>query len=156
MTKAEEKYSDIIHKTWPADPSIYRKHPKMPLQERAKIFAPFAALRGHSDRLREEAGRLLCSPRCELTEEESAALSEKLQQVKKGTEITVMYFESDSADDDTGYYVSLSGRVAELNTVSQTIRIDTGEIGEKGNIIQTIRFEDLFDVIRISASPSLH
>lgn len=58
MTTAEEKYKDIINKHWDSNPSFFIKHPRMPLEERAKIFAPFAALRGHSERLQEEADRL--------------------------------------------------------------------------------------------------
>ncbi|MCD7884067.1 MAG: hypothetical protein LUI87_10275 [Lachnospiraceae bacterium] len=145
-TEAEEKYRDIIHCSWPADPSVYRRHPKMSLQDRAKIFAPFAALRGHSDRLFEETGRLLRSARITLSEEESAILSDKLLQVRKGMNITVLYFEPDSSGDGTGYYISLSGTVSELDNLFHSIKISTGEMGEKGEIHQVIRFEDLADI----------
>lgn len=146
MTEAEEKYKDIIHRSWPADPSVYRRHPKMSLQDRAKIFAPFAALKGHSDRLFEETDRLLRSARITLSEEESAILSDKLLQVKKGMNITVLYFEPDASDEGTGYYISLSGTVSELDNLFHSIKISTGEMGEKGEIHQIIRFEDLADI----------
>ncbi|MCD7825919.1 MAG: YolD-like family protein [Clostridiaceae bacterium] len=146
MTEAEEKYKDIIHKTWPADPSIYRKHPKMPLQDRAKIFAPFAALRGHSDRLSEETGKLLRSNKVELSEEEAAVLSDKLLQVKKGMTITVHYFEPDSEGGSVGYDVSLTGTVAEIDAIFRFLKINTGETSEKGEIVKTVKFDDLLDV----------
>ncbi|MCD8326144.1 MAG: hypothetical protein LUC90_05525 [Lachnospiraceae bacterium] len=143
MTTAEEKYQDIIHRQWDNDPAFFRKHPRMPLQDRAKIFAPFAALRGHSDRLLQESDKLLRSQRTELSEEEAAVLSDQLLQVKKGMEITVVYFEADAADNDIGCYLSLTGRVIELDTVYRTLRIATGESNDRGEIIQTVRFDDL-------------
>ncbi len=146
MTEAEEKYKDIINRAWPADPNLFLEHPRMPLSERAKIFAPFAALRGHSDRLSEETGKLLKSERIELSEEEAEILSEKLLQVKKGMEVTVVYFEPDSPGGNTGYYVSLSGRVAVFDPIYRMIRIATGETGKKGEITKTVKFDDLIDI----------
>ncbi|MCC8102290.1 MAG: YolD-like family protein [Clostridiales bacterium] len=146
MTTSEEKYKDIINKSWPADPAIYRRHPKMPLTDRAKIFAPFAALRGHSDRLGEEAGKLLLTTRMERSEEEAEILSARLSQVKNGMEVTVVYFEPDSPDGENGYYVTLTGKVSEFDPTYQVIHIATGIQGEKGEIIREIPFNDLADV----------
>ncbi|MCD8130952.1 MAG: YolD-like family protein [Lachnospiraceae bacterium] len=146
LTEGEEKYSDIIRRTWPADPSIYRKHPKMPLQDRAKIFAPFAALRGHSDRLSEEAGKLLRCSRIELSGEEAAVLSDKLLQMKKGMEVTVVYFEPDSPGDSVGCYISLTGTVAEIDVTFRIIKINTGRTSDKGEIVKAVKFDDLLDV----------
>lgn len=47
------KYADILDKQRPQSEQSLRKHPRMPLQNRAKIFAPFAALRGYEDKLDE-------------------------------------------------------------------------------------------------------
>lgn len=49
------KYDDIIHLSRPES-----AHPKMRRQDRAKLFAPFAALSGHEEavRAREQAHRL--------------------------------------------------------------------------------------------------
>lgn len=46
-----EKYGDILHRARP-EPS--RKHPRMALGNRAKIFSPFAALRGFDEELSQE------------------------------------------------------------------------------------------------------
>ncbi|MCD8111112.1 MAG: hypothetical protein LUE14_13685 [Clostridiales bacterium] len=146
MTEAEEKYKDIINRTWPADPDIFLEHPRMPLSERAKIFAPFAALRGHSDRLSKETGKLLKSEKIELSEEEAEILSGKMLQVKKGMEVTVVYFEPDSPGGSTGYYVSLAGKVAVFDPIYRMIRIAAGEIGEKGEITKTVKFDDMIDI----------
>lgn len=42
------KYHDILNTQWPKTSSL---RPKMNLQERAKIFLPFAALKGHEESL---------------------------------------------------------------------------------------------------------
>jgi hypothetical protein len=43
------KYDDIIDMEYPLKTSDTVKHPRMSNAERAKIFAPFAALRGFDD-----------------------------------------------------------------------------------------------------------
>ena len=50
MTNMDEhKYDDIIHLTHP----VSKKHPQMPLLDRAAQFSPFAALTGHTDAIKE-------------------------------------------------------------------------------------------------------
>ena len=44
-------YNDIIHLPHPTS----AKHPRMPIQDRAAIFSPFAALSGHSAAIAETA-----------------------------------------------------------------------------------------------------
>lgn len=46
-----EKYADIIEMQRPDSPASRRKHPRMSMENRAKIFAPFAALRGYEEEL---------------------------------------------------------------------------------------------------------
>ena len=45
------KYDDIIH----LPHHVSRKHPQMPLLDRAAQFAPFAALTGHESAIKEIA-----------------------------------------------------------------------------------------------------
>lgn len=47
----KEKYKDIIHAQRPPVPE---KHPRMTLLNRAKIFSPFAALRGYDEKIDEQ------------------------------------------------------------------------------------------------------
>lgn len=42
----QSKYGKILHASRPEPP---RNHPRMPMSNRAKIFSPFAALRGYED-----------------------------------------------------------------------------------------------------------
>lgn len=51
-------YSDIIDLPYPRnDWNFLIKHPRMSMQDRAKIFHPFAALRGHAEALDATAER---------------------------------------------------------------------------------------------------
>lgn len=74
------KYADIIDMERPQNEESLRKHPRMTLQNRAKIFSPFAALRGYDDQLAEEKQRSERVTKKILTEEEMADLSDKLMQ----------------------------------------------------------------------------
>lgn len=51
--EAARKYADIIEMERPQTEESLRRHPRMTLQNRAKIFAPFAALRGYEEQLEE-------------------------------------------------------------------------------------------------------
>ena len=52
MGKAvQKKYADILHGSRP-EPSY--RHPRMTLSNRAKIFSPFAALRGYEEEIAAE------------------------------------------------------------------------------------------------------
>ena len=47
-----DDYSDIIDLPYPWDDwNFLMKHPRMSVTDRAKIFHPFAALRGHAEAL---------------------------------------------------------------------------------------------------------
>ncbi len=131
------KYADIIYLDRPEDLRVLSRHPRMAVADRAKIFAPFAALRGHGERLGMENTRLLRQRRIEFSDEEIRRLSEKLSQVKKGMQIEVMYFDPDPASADVGWYVRRSGTVTGIDEVYQTLKIDD----------QTIRFGDVADIV---------
>ncbi|MCQ2576047.1 MAG: hypothetical protein MJ162_04815 [Treponema sp.] len=47
--KDEDKYADIINETWPKAENLL--HPRMKLEDRAKIFLPFAALKGFEEEI---------------------------------------------------------------------------------------------------------
>lgn len=72
------KYADILHMERPQSEESLRKHPRMTLQNRAKIFPPFAALRGYDEQLAEEKQRTERVTKRILTEEEMSDLSDKL------------------------------------------------------------------------------
>ncbi len=43
------KYEDIINMERPMPRDVLAKHPRMSTADRAKIFSPFAALKGHDE-----------------------------------------------------------------------------------------------------------
>ncbi len=56
------KYADLLDQQRPQSAQSLRKHPRMPLENRAKIFSPFAALRGYDDQLAEVRAEQLAPP----------------------------------------------------------------------------------------------
>ena len=70
-----DDYKDIINLPYPRDDwNFLMKHPRMSMQDRAKIFAPFAALRGHSTALAKTAEKKLDSVEHEFTLEDPDAV----------------------------------------------------------------------------------
>lgn len=54
----QDVYKDIINLPYPRDDwNFLMKHPRMSMEDRAKIFHPFAALRGHAEALDATAER---------------------------------------------------------------------------------------------------
>ena len=92
MTKNIHDYQDIIN--LPHHISI--KHPQMSLEDRAAQFAPFAALTGHKDSIKET--ERLTAQRKILDEDRIAIINFRLQQLLKHlTEaplIKITYFEA--------------------------------------------------------------
>ena len=85
-----QKYGDILEMERPQTEESLRKHPRMTLQNRAKIFSPFSPLRGYDEQLAAEKQRTERVTKRILTEEEMSALSDRLMQVTKGMTITVL------------------------------------------------------------------
>ena len=74
--------------------------------DRAKLFAPFAALKGYYELiLAQEAAR---EDRRELCEDDAAEMSERLKRLDKGVNIHIKYYDKTS-------YITLSGEVYEID-----------------------------------------
>ena len=134
------KYADILHKSRP-EPSF--KHPRMSLSNRAKIFSPFAALRGYEEEIADEKWKQTRVTKKILSDEEAAELSDRLLQVKKGMEVTVHYFKADTehpAIPPLGTYETIAGKVERIDPTYRQIAINTG------NTKVPICFDDLEEV----------
>lgn len=121
------KYQDILHLSRP-EPSY--RHPRMPVAGRAKIFSPFAALRGYEEEIAEEEWKKKRVPKKLLSEEKSLQISALLSHVEKGTHLTVRYFKADmrhSATPPLGIYKEVSGIVTRIDSVFQKLIISDGE-----------------------------
>ena len=111
-------YNDIIHLPHPNS----AKHPRMPIQDRAAIFSPFAALSGHSAAIAETAR--LTDQRMELDEDTKMELDLKQQVLNNITEehpeITVTWFRPDERKEG-GAYVTTAGRLKRIDEVERTL-----------------------------------
>lgn len=118
------KYDDILH--LPHYQSPTRAH--MSLYDRAAQFAPFAALTGHGDAIRETAR--LTESRIELTESEKAELDLRLQlladHLPDRPEVTFTHFRADLRKEG-GAYVKSTGVARKINTYARTIVMQSGE-----------------------------
>lgn len=120
------KYGDILEMERPQTGESLRKHPRMTLQNRAKIFSPFSPLRGYDEQLAAEKQRTERVTKRILTEEEMSALSDRLMQVTKGMTITVRYFKEDTAHPEVpavGNYITLTGKADRIDPVYRTLQV---------------------------------
>lgn len=95
---------------------------KMSQAERAKQFMPFAALKGYHEALRRKEEIVVT--RTALTEEQQAALSLKLRQVRKNDIVTVVYFCKDRCLEQTGVVVRIDETARILRIVNTKIAFD--------------------------------
>ena len=112
------KYDDIIN--LPHYESKMRK--RMSLEARSAQFAPFAALTGYDDKVKETARRT--DKRIELSDEEYNIISTKLQiikeHIKEQPEINFVIFVKDKLKDG-GKYEEVNGKVRVIDEVNEEI-----------------------------------
>lgn len=99
----------------------------MSIEERAKQFMPFAALRGLPDALAKKEKILV--PKIELSPEMEEALDRQMHLLAKGRMATVVYFQK-------GEYIKITGLVARIDETSRLLQI----------VNTKIRFEDILQV----------
>lgn len=98
------------------------------MENRAKQFVPFAAVKGFEEALR--AKERIVVERIELSEERKAELDFQLHQIKKKDIITVVYF-------DKGEYVKVEGMVSRLDTDARVLKV----------VNMKIPFDDIYQII---------
>ena len=132
--KISNKYDDIIHLSRPES-----KHPHMSNSDRAKIFSPFAALKGHTEAIHEkETPRV---NRIDLSEEMAAALNKKLLFLEKGQHVSVTFFISDPGPNGSGgtadgMYIVHAGTIRRIDSIARILEIDNYKIN----------FDDILDI----------
>lgn len=125
----------------------------MDLGHRAKIFAPFAALKGFSESI--AAKDVVYRDRIELSEDDRKELDKKLRILKGLTfnsrmarqnhvKVTVVYYvpcadENHDAFEFRGSYREISGICQGVDTVLETIRVDRTSI----NFDDILRLENM-------------
>lgn len=100
---------------------------KMSIQDRAKQFMPFAALKGLPEAL--AAKEKIVVPKIEMSPEMAAELNRKMHLLKKGIMATVIYFHE-------GEYIKITGMVARIDPTCRLLQI----------VSTKIAFEDILDV----------
>lgn len=127
-------YEDIIN----LPHHVSTKRPQMPLKDRAAQFAPFAALTGHDEAIKETAR--LTDERIELDESTLAILNDKIQIILDNLdiepEITVTYFKPDDKKSG-GIYIDHTGVVKRIDDFEKTV-IFTDKV--------IIPIEDILDI----------
>ena len=116
-----DKYSDIIdlphHKS--------DKRPRMPISDRAAQFAPFSALSGYDDLVRETAR--LTDEKIILDETEKYILNEKLQFLLDNADrepvVAVTYFVRDEKKHG-GRYKCITGVIKRIDTIERQLIFD--------------------------------
>ena len=129
------KYDDIINL-----PHYEPKHhPRMSMYSRAAQFAPFAALTGYDEQVKETAR--LTDDRLDLDDEVKAILDAKLQEIQDNIsskpQVTITYFIAD-ARKDGGKYVTVTNNIKKIDEYKQAIiLVDATEIP----IIDVVKIE---------------
>lgn len=127
-----DSYEDIIN--MPHHTS--RKHPRMSMENRAAQFAPFAALTGFSDEVKETAR--LTDRRIELEDEFKLIISNKLNYLlenkDKRSEVIVTYFVYDGKKSG-GMYVDKKGIIKKISLQEGIIIFEDKEVISINEII---------------------
>ncbi|MBP3255183.1 MAG: YolD-like family protein [Clostridia bacterium] len=120
-----DKYEDIIN----LPHHVSKKHPQMSLYERSAQFAPYAALTGHGDAIK-ETGRLT-SKRVDLDEEEKEILDRKFEiireKINENIQVKITYFIPDLRKEG-GKYEEVTGVIKKIDDYNHLIIMEKCEI----------------------------
>ena len=97
------------------------------MENRAKQFMPFAALKGYEEALR--AKEKIVVDKIELSEEKKEELDRKLQQIHKNDMITVIYFYDNE-------YLQMEGMVSRIDKNTRILKV----------VNTKIPFTDIYDL----------
>jgi len=87
----------------------------MAMSDRAKIFLPFAAVKGLPEALAKKEKE--STNRVELSEELEIKLNEQIHFIKKGSQVTVTYYHIDA-------YTQITGAIFEIDFVYKTLLVE--------------------------------
>lgn len=104
-----------------------KERPKMPPAQRAKQFAPFAALVGFETALRRRREALELIPPPQLSEDQIALINQALAALSPGDPVTLSYYH-------LGRLATITDRIRSIDLSSSTLVLEA----------HTIPFQDLF------------
>ena len=108
--------------------------PKMSRADRAKQFMPFDGVKGLQEALREKERVEISVDKMILSPEYEAELDMKMQQVRPGCMVRVVYFQEDT-------YLWKEGLVVRLDVDARVLKV----------VNISIAFEDIYDVDMLEA-----
>lgn len=116
-------YSDILYKK-----RAQSTRPMMSPGDRAKIFAPFAALRGFEDST--HAKERMLTPRPAVAEDRQRQLDRRIRALRRGDTVTLTYFETVKhlPEGDLGELCALTGTLLTIDPVNLNILLSTGKV----------------------------
>lgn len=127
-------YCDIIN----LPHHVSKNRPQMSMHDRAAQFAPFAALTGYDDAVKETARQT--NQKIELLDEQVAILNEKIlllnEKIKDNPEITITYFIPDKKKEG-GAYITIKGIVKKIDEYNKLITMQDD---------RKIKMDDIFDI----------
>lgn len=116
-------YDDILHLPHPTS----KRHPRMPIVDRAAQFSPFAALTGHRAAIEETAR--VTDRRIELDEDAKEQLDQTLQllleRIDEQPEITVTWFSPDKKKAG-GQYHTATGKLKRIDSREGRLTLTDG------------------------------
>jgi hypothetical protein len=132
MSEARERYGDIIDRPHP----VSLKHPQMPRKNRAAQFAPFAALTGYDDLIRESAR--YTEQQITLDENKKEELNRKFTLLLREPEPPEAVFTCfvQDAKKAGGTYETVTGRIVNADFLYGYITLDSGAVLDIGNVIE--------------------
>ena len=131
----KENYDDIIN----LEHHVSKVHERMSLENRSAQFAPFSALTGYDETVKET--ERFTEERIELNEEQKNILDEKICQIqakiKEAPIVTITYFVQDTLKQG-GTYQNITGSVKKIDDYNKTIILDNGSI---------VPIKDIIDIL---------
>ena len=126
------KYDEILN----LPHHVSQTRPRMPMQDRAAQFAPFAALTGYDDVIRE--ARRVTDDRVELDEGALDSLGAKMrwlsEHLAEAPQVTITYFRPDTRKSG-GEYLTVSGVVKKIDVDERVVWLGDGSKLFMGDIL---------------------
>lgn len=129
-----KNYDDIINMTH----YVSKKRTPMSIENRAAQFAPFSALSGYNDKIKEVSRTVL--KKIELDEEKKSIINKKIlllnDNIINNIEVCISYFVKDSKKDG-GNYINVIDTVRKIDMYNKLIILNNGT---------KILFDDIYSI----------
>ena len=129
-----KNYDDIIN----LPHYVSKKRTQMSIENRAAQFAPFSALVGYSDKIKETSR--IVEKKIEFSEEEKDIINKKIlllnDNIKNNNQVSITYFISDNKKDG-GSYITTFDIIKKIDMYNKLIILDNGT---------KILFDDIYNI----------